>query len=113
MKNFKGHFSLPSHPSHPIKLGLRPRFCKGYHWAPEGHCGCSVSQMYRPIRTIKTPHQNSIFMPPTLPKNELTPPPKLKFHAIPSPRKLKILTPTPKKRCESDFQNSACKTVNF
>ena len=32
-------------------------------WTPEGHCGCLVTQMYRPIRTIKTPHQNSKFMP--------------------------------------------------
>ena len=26
----------PTRPTRPIKLGLRPRFRKGYHWAPGG-----------------------------------------------------------------------------
>ena len=51
MKKFKGHFLGPSvrptrpiRPIRPIKLGLRPRFRKGYHWALEGHCGCLVEE---------------------------------------------------------------------
>ena len=61
--------SVPSHQTRPFG----PRR-KGYHWAPQGHCGCSVTQMYRQIRTIKAPHQNSNFMLPTRSKNELLDP---------------------------------------
>ena len=35
MKKFKGHFSGPSNPSHQTRR-------KGFHWTPEGHCGCLV-----------------------------------------------------------------------
>ena len=35
-------------------------------WTPEGHCRCLVKN--------KTPHQNSNFMPPTSPENELLDP---------------------------------------
>ena len=40
MKKFKGHFSGPSNPSHQTRR-FAPRR-KGFHWTPEGHCGCLV-----------------------------------------------------------------------
>ena len=39
MKKIKGHFwySVPSHPSHPIKLGATRLVCK-LRWTPKGEC---------------------------------------------------------------------------
>ena len=78
MKKIKGHFRYPVPPDPiPSNLAFGLVLRKGWHWTPEGHCGCLVTQMYRPIRTIKTP------------------PPKLKFYAPHPPRKLKICPPPP------------------
>ena len=48
MKKFKGHFSSPSTrppvPPHQTRP-FGPRR-KGYHWTPEGHCGCLVDWLH-------------------------------------------------------------------
>ena len=70
MKKIKGHKcspsnpSNPSHPSHPSHQ-TRPSasWCRCSHWTPEGHCGCLVTQIYRPIRTIKTPTKTQNLCP--------------------------------------------------
>ena len=49
MKKFKRNFWLPSNPSNPSNPShpshqtrrFAPRR-KGFHWTPEGHCGCLV-----------------------------------------------------------------------
>ena len=95
MKKIKGQFWY-SVPPDPIPsnsaFGLVLRKC--VHWTPEGHCGCFATQMYRPIRTIKTPHQNSNFMSPPSQKMSLTAHKNSNFMP-PTLQKIKNLTPTP------------------
>ena len=58
-RNLKDTFDycpIPAHQTRPNALA----------WTPEGHCRCLVKN--------KTPHQNSNFMPPTSPENELLDP---------------------------------------
>ena len=64
MKNFKGHFWNPVQPVRPIKLGLRPRFRKGYHWTPGGTLWLLSRLKCWLLAPPPTPHQNSNFMPP-------------------------------------------------
>ena len=73
------------------KLGLGPRFRKGYHWTPGGtlwllsRLKCWLLAPPFPPPKLKfyaptlpenklTPHKNSNFMPPTPPENELLDP---------------------------------------
>ena len=61
---------VPSHQTRALRALVVEMLSR---WTPEGHCGCLVTQMYRPIRTIKTPHQNSKFMPsPSQPYPQFT-----------------------------------------
>ena len=51
MKKFKRHFSGPSNPSNPSNPSHQTRrFAprrKGFHWTPEGHCGCLVENWFK------------------------------------------------------------------
>ena len=94
MKKIKGHFSSPSVPPHQTRTPRALVVQMLSRWTPEGHCGCLVTQMYRPIRTIKTPQQNSNFMPPPSQKMSLPAHQNSNFMP-PPPRKSKILTPNP------------------
>ena len=48
MKKIKGHFWYsvrPVHPSHQTRRFMPRR--KGFHWTPEGHCGCLFENWFK------------------------------------------------------------------